>query len=276
MHHENIHLSEYYPALSHDGCDPVLTTYLPDITEEMKQTEQKRPAILILPGGGYAYVSSREGEPIALNFLTKGFRVFILEYSTAPHSYPTALQEVAAAIDLIHANQLQWAVDASRLAIMGFSAGGHLAGHYSNCYDCSEIRQLFPNSKPVNAAVLCYPVISARAESRHTKSFQNISGSKEITEDIINRFSLNLLVSEKTPPTFLWHTREDQLVPVNNSLLYAQALAQQGTPFALHIYPFGPHGLATADAMTRGNDPERIKAVHDWMDKAAMWLLETL
>lgn len=276
MVYQHIHLKDYYPFLASAGCDPILTTYLPDITAEMAQTDQIRPAILILPGGGYSYVSTREAEPIALNFIPKGFRVFLLEYSIAPHTYPTALREVACALDLIHTNQTQWCVDATKIAIMGFSAGGHLAGHYSNCYDCPEIREHLPNSRPVNAAVLCYPVISATEELRHLKSFQNISGNNEISEEIINKFSLEKLVSGKTPPTFLWHTREDKLVPVGNSLLYAQALAQQGTPFALHVYPFGSHGLATADGITCGPGLERAKAVHAWMDAATQWLNDTL
>lgn len=276
MLHQRIHLKDVFPFLGENGRDPVLTTYLPEITQEMRQTEQIRPALLIIPGGGYYFVSSREAEPVALNFLTKGYRVFVLNYSVKPHTFPVAIREVAAAMELIWEKSQQWAVDTSRVAILGFSAGGHLAGHYSNRYDCKEIRDVFPDSKPVKATVLCYPVITADHEWRHTKSFLHLSGSEVLTSDIIAAFSLNNMVSEKTPPTFIWHTREDKTVPVMNSLLYAQALTQYGVPFSLHIYPFGPHGLSTADYMTHRDDPTNTETVHQWMDEVAYWLKEVL
>lgn len=276
MRHEVLHLKDYFSVLGDGGCDPTLTTYLPDITDEMKDTEQTRPALLILPGGGYYFVSSREAEPVALNFLTQGYRVFILNYSVYPHHFPTALREVASAMELIHQNAEEWRVDTSRIAILGFSAGGHLAGHYSNIYDCDDIRSVFPDSKPVKAAVLCYPVISGLPEHRHEKSYIHLSGHNPPTEEDIQNFSLNNLVSEKTPPTFLWHTRTDNLVPVMNTLLYAQALAKQGTPFSVHIYPYGPHGLATADSLTKGFVPDNVAMVHDWMEEAMRWLSFTL
>ncbi len=272
MRHEVFHLKDIFPFLAENGCDPILTTYLPDITEEMKITEQSQPGLLILPGGGYSSVSPREGEPVALNFLNKGYRVFVLKYSVKPHPFPTAIREVAAAIEFIHANAAQWDVDDQRIAIMGFSAGGHLAGHYSNCYDCQEVRAVFPDSKPVNAAILCYPVITCDPSHRHSGSFINLSGHLEPTPEDIQKFSLNNLVSDKTPPTFLWHTRTDDTVPVMNTLLYAQALAQQGTPFAVHIYPFGDHGLSTADKLTCRSLSSQVAIVHDWMDEASAWL----
>jgi acetyl esterase/lipase len=159
---------------------------------------------------------------------------------------------------------------------MGFSAGGHLAAHYTNCYDCEEVRAIFPESKPVNASVLCYPVITADPQWRHTGSCQNLSGSNELTQEIIDKFSLQTKVSCSTPPTFLWHTQEDKTVPVINSILYAKALAENNVPFALHIYPFGPHGLATVDRLTRDNTPENVKQVHNWMADASRWLFDVL
>lgn len=276
MLHDVIHLKDYFPFLGNDGCDPTLTTYLSDVIGDMKDIQGSRPALLILPGGGYYFVSAREGEPIALNFMTKGYRVFILNYSVHPHRFPTAIREVAAAMELIHTNAEAWNVDTCRIAIMGFSAGGHLACHYSNCYDHPQVRDCFPDSKPVNAAVLCYPVITALPEHRHVKSFIHLTGNNPPTDEDIENYSLNNLVSQKTPPTFLWHTRTDTTVPVMNTLLYAQALALQGIPFALHVYPFGPHGLATADHLTKPEIPENVAQVHGWMEEAAEWLSQTL
>ena len=276
MLHQVIHLKDHFAFLGNDDCDPTLTTYLYDTPWDSKDVQQPKPALLILPGGGYYFVSGREGEPVALNFMAKGYRVFVLNYSVHPHRFPTAIREVAAAMELIHANAEVWNVDTARIAIMGFSAGGHLAGHYSNCYDHPQVRDRFPESKPVNAAVLCYAVTTALPEHRHIKSFIHLTGNNPPTEEDVEKYSLNNLVSEKTPPTFLWHTRTDTTLSVMNTLLYAQALAVQGTPFALHIYPFGPHGLSTADQLVKSEIPENVAQVHGWMDEAALWLSQNL
>ena len=275
MQYETIHLKDVYPFLGENGCDPVLNAYLPGhVTGEVKQ----RPALLVLPGGGYHFVSAREAEPIVFNFLPDGYNVFLLTYSVAPNSFPTAIREVAAAMELIHANAEHWNTDTTRVAIMGFSAGGHLAGHYSNCFDCPEVRAVFPESKPVQAAVLCYPVITGDPAYTHKGTFKNLSGHAEPTQDDIDKFSLDKLVSESTPPTFLWTTREDQLVPVMNTILYTKALAEKGRPFSVHIYPFGPHGLSTVDAQTNAEEklvPGTVLA-NAWMTDARKWLNITL
>ena len=167
MQTEVIHLKEYFPILGENGCDPTLMTFLPYNMTEMNRQDQKRPAILICPGGGYWMVSQREGEAIALNFLPDGYNVFVLTYSVKTHAFPTQIREVAAAMELIHTNADLWNTDKNRIAIMGFSAGGHLAGHYSTCYDIPEVRAVFPDSKPVQASILCYPVITADPQYRH-------------------------------------------------------------------------------------------------------------
>ncbi len=276
MRCERIHVKEFFPAMGNDDCDPFLDIYLPYNMVQMNRQDQKRPAILLCPGGGYHMVSEREWEPIALNLLPRGYNVFVLKYSVPGHTFPTQLREVAAAMELIHSHADEWNTDAGRIAIMGFSAGGHLACHYSNSYDCPEVREMFPESKPVQGAVLCYPVITADPRYRHAGSFRNLSGHQEPTAEDEEKYSLHLKVTEKTPPTFLWHTREDELVPVMNSLLYAQALADNGVPFSMHIYPCGKHGLATVDSQTCGELSEQTKLAYRWMDELYKWLEITL
>lgn len=239
---------------------------------EIGRDDEKHPCLLICPGGGYAFCSKREQEPIAFYFLPDGFNVFILEYSVAPHRYPTQLREVAAAMELIYKYADTWHCDTNRVAIMGFSAGGHLAAHYSNAYSCPEIRAVFPDSKPVQASILCYPVITADPTWAHLGSFDALLGKKDRTSEDILKFSCNKLVTDSTPPAFLWHTSEDSCVPVMNSLLYAQALAVHKIPFELHVYPHGGHGLATSDARTLREVLPEHRYDHVWLECVRKWL----
>lgn len=272
MINQVVHLKNCFPQLGNDSADPTLTLFLPDILAEMGRQNQKRPCLLICPGGAYAWCSQREAEPVALHFLPEGFNVFVLNYSVSPSRFPTQLREAAAALELIYRNADEWHCDVHRVGIMGFSAGGHLAAHYSTCYDCLEVRQVFPDSKPVQASLLCYPVISADPAVAHLGSFENLLGHSPLTTEETERFSCNLQVTEHTPPTFLWHTAADGSVPVMNSLLYAQALAANQVPFELHVYPAGGHGLSTVDEQT--NDHLEPAATHAkaWVDAAKKWL----
>lgn len=129
MKHEILHLKDYYPQLGANGCDAALTTYLPGNLSEINREHEKTPLPTDCPGGGYEFCSQREQEPIAFYFLPDGINVFVLNYSVAPHRYPTQLREVAAAMELIYQNAEAWHCDTARIAIMGFSAGGHLAAH---------------------------------------------------------------------------------------------------------------------------------------------------
>ena len=276
MIHQTIHLKDIFPFLGNNDCDPTLDVYVPQNHFDKGKADRIRPSILICPGGGYFFVSKREAEPIALKFLSEGYNTFILTYSVHPNRFPTAIREVAAAMEVIYSNAEQWLTDTSKIAIMGFSAGGHLACHYSNCYDIPEVREVFPESKPVQAAVLAYPVITGDPAHRHKGSFVYLTGDSEPTEENIEKFSLNNRVTPNTPPTFLWATRTDKSVPVMNSLLYAQALAMNDVPFALHVYPVGAHGLATVDYMTNDEVAADVAHAGDWVDAARKWLKITL
>ncbi|MBE6975937.1 MAG: alpha/beta hydrolase [Ruminococcaceae bacterium] len=276
MIHEIIHLKAHFPVLGEHNCDPTLTVYAQDMDPQINRKDKLLPAILVCPGGGYRYVSPREAEPMAMKFMPWGFHVFVLTYSVAPNHFPTQIREVAAAMELIHANAEKWGVDTNRIAIMGFSAGGHLACHYSNCFDCPEVREVFPDSKPVNACVLTYPVITADPRYHHGDSIRCVSGHSEPTAEDVEYFSLNNRVTPRTPPTFLWHTAADELVPVMNSLLYAQALAENKVSFALRIYPHGAHGLATADDQTCTTLKPPASEAHAWIADAAKWLKSTI
>ena len=274
MKYDKLHLKDYFPALADNGCDPTVELYLPFNLTEMQRENQKRPCIVVCPGGGYAMCSQRESEPIALHYLTEGFNAFVITYSTAPHRFPTQLREVAALMELIYKNAEEWNCDTNRILITGFSAGGHLAAHYSTMFDCQAVREMFPESKPVNGSVLCYPVITADPNHAHLGSFDNLTGKTHRNPEEIEFLSCDKQVKENTPPAFIWHTADDGIVPVENSLLYASALSKYKIPYELHIYPFGEHGLATSDAQTingnanSGNYPH----TYQWLTSLKKWL----
>ena len=129
----------------------------------------------------------------------------------------------------------------------------------------------------MNAVLLGYPVISAAAGLAHAGSFEHLCGHYPLTAAEEEQFSCDRLVRDDTPPTFLWHTAADKTVPVANSLRYAEALAAHGVPFELHVYPFGWHGLSTADDETAANPlPAKLKPVHAWLADAVRFLGDVL
>ncbi len=267
---KKFNLKEIFPELGESSGAPRLDAYLPD--EVMNRVDFKRPSMLICPGGGYSMCSPREAEPIGLHFLSEGFNVFVLWYTCAPAKFPTQIREVAAAMELIYQNADEWKCDISKISIMGFSAGGHLAGHYSTSFDCPEVREVFSESKAPNGSVLCYPVLSAVEGKCHAGSFKNLVGHHPLTEDEMKRFSLENCVKENTPPAFLWHTAADGVVPVYSSLAYANALSEHKIPFELRVFPYGQHGVATCDEQTL--DDSKLCYSYDkaWIKEALGWL----
>ena len=272
MEVNKIHLKDYFSFLGENGCDPTLTTYIQYNMTEMKQENRKRPTLLICPGGGYGMCSQREAEPIAMAFLPLGMNAFVLDYSVAPNKFPTQITEVAAAMELLYQKQDEWHVDTEKITIIGFSAGGHLAAHYSTSFDIPEVREFFPQSKAVNGSILSYPVIIADKGLCHEGSFQNLTGQYPLDEEIFNRFSLDNCVSDKTPPAFIWHTAADACVPVESALRYAAAMSKYKRPFELHIYPHGGHGGSTFDKQTLNEVSDITKYNSRWVDEAGKWL----
>lgn len=272
MKHEILELKNYFDFIGENGENPTLDIYLPYNMAEMNRQNQKRPCLIVCPGGGYGMCSERESEPIALHFLPEGFNVFVLKYSVAPHRFPTQIREVAAVMELIYSNAEEWNCDTEKIAIIGFSAGGHLAAHYSTMYDCKEVREVFPESKPVNASVLSYPVITADFNVAHQGSFLNLLGHAPENKEEEEYFSCNCQVKENTPPAFIWHTAQDNVVPVAHSLLYANALVENNVPVELHIYPYGGHGLSTSDKHTVDDVTEIVAYNNIWLDSVKRWL----
>lgn len=223
--------------------------------------------VLVLPGGGYGLTAAdREGFPVARAFAEAGHAAAVLEYSVAPDRWPQALLETAAAISLLRRR------GAERVAVCGFSAGGHLAGCAANLWShpvIGETLGLTPEEVRPDASILCYPVITAKPPLGSTVSFGNLLGEGE---PVPPELSLEDAVTGRTPPAFLWATVTDGSVPVENTLLYASALRKEGVPFELHLYADGPHAMALADERTLGRPEQQDPHVASWFPLCLEWL----
>ena len=236
---------------SSDGCEVPLDLYVPSPCVSVDPAI-RRPAVIICPGGGYTHLSEREAEPVALRLLGGGFNAFVLKYRVAPWRYPAQLYDLASAVHYVRAHADELFTDPGRIAVLGFSAGGHLAGCLGVMWQQEALFRplgLRPEDVRPNALALCYAVITAGPyASRET--FECLTGSPDPARH--EALSLEKLVDEHCPPTFLWHTFEDTCVPVDNSLLMAHALSEHHIPAQMHLFPFGPHGSALCNEQTSG------------------------
>lgn len=255
-----------------------LYTYFLDSSIEMRPNE-KRPVILMCPGGGYEMTSDREAEPMAMQFLAMGYHVAILRYSVCPVRYPAALLQVAESVLYLKEHADEYHIDPEKIVVQGCSAGGHLAANYGIAWNSPFLTKLMgmendPERLRVAGLLLCYPVITS-GEKAHEESFRNLLG--EQYEEKKEELSLEDQVTPDTPPTFLWHTATDETVPVENSLYFFQACLQQGVSAELHIYPVGGHGLSLANEETcRANGIGVQKECQSWIGLAQTWLEEIL
>ena len=256
------------------NSEAIISAYIPENSEEIN-INKKRETIIICPGGGYEFTSDREAEPIALKFVAQGFNAVVIRYSIAPVRYPTALLELAETVRYVREKEKEWNVDTEEVIVCGFSAGGHLAGSLGVLWN-NEIIEKYLDIKneevKPNAMILCYPVISS-GEFAHKGSFDSLLGEKE-AEISRENLSLEKLVSIETPKTFLWHTFDDGTVPVQNSLLFSNALASNKVQFELHIYPSGVHGLGLCEEITAMNGRgEHINShIASWFNLACQWI----
>lgn len=249
-----------------------LYTYFLDSSPEMKPHD-KRPFVLVCPGGGYEYTSDREAEPIAVQYLAMGYHVAVLRYSVKPAEYPVALYQLAGAVCHLKENAKEYRLDPDKIFVQGFSAGGHLAASLGVFWNKPFLKEAFGvGSEMFRPAglILSYPVINS-AEFAHESSFRCLLGDRYDT--MREEMSLEKQVTKDTPPTFLWHTAEDELVPVENSVLFFMALKNAGVSAELHIYPHGEHGLALANAETDMPGRNMVKEeCQGWIRLAEMWI----
>ena len=293
-----------------DGRDDVtLTTYVLDDSPEMLKGK-KRPAVIVCPGGAYLSCSDREGEPVAMRFAAMGYHAFVLRYSVYSENkggmmfggakdpepkpwlnHPAPMRDIARAMLEIRAHAEEWLVDMDKIAICGFSAGAHNCAMYSAYWDKPVMSEPFgvDNALLKPAACILGYTLSDYVFMKSTQTdiddfgrglfeMSNFAftGEKQPGDAKLDEISPARHVSANTPPTFLWATAGDKLVPVQHSTLMATALANAGVPFEMHIFEEGDHGLSLADqasAMTTGQI--NVDAAK-WMPLCQEWLKKRL
>lgn len=220
--------------------------------------------VIVCPGGGYTKRADHEGAPVAKWLNSIGISAFVLHYRVSPYKHPAPLLDAKRAIRLVRYNAKKWNINPKKIGILGFSAGGHLASTVGTHFDDGDKKSHDPvekvSSRP-DCMILCYPVISM-AEFCHEGSKQALLGSSS-DPVIIYTLSNHNMVTDNTPPSFLWHTSDDDIVPVENSLLFSSALKKHNIPFELHIFPHGDHGLGLA---------EGVSGVEIWPHLCKQWL----
>lgn len=261
-----IDLYEYFNIARPQNADGYLNVY---VQEKSTFSEGRvRPAMLVVPGGGYGIVSAREKEQVALQYVADGYNAYTLEYSVSDGiSYPYQLIEGCMAMAYIRENAETQCTDKNHVGAIGFSAGGHLVGMLATLFDQAVVKEFLKDRADLvrpDAVVLSYPVITSN-EFAHRDSLLRISGNDAEKEKFL---SLENRVTEKSSPAFIWSTVQDTAVPCENSLLMASAYRKAKVPFELHILEYGNHGLSLATQEVCSPLPY----VSKWYSLAKEWL----
>ena len=225
-----------------------LTAYIQDTGGEFRYVT-KRPAVLVLPGGAYQFCSEREADPVAMPYLKAGYQAFILRYSVKENAvWPNPLEDYEQAMEMIRAKADEWMLYPDKIAVIGFSAGGHLAAAAAT----------MSKNRP-NAAILGYAVATA-----------DVKGCNESAPDTIPA------VDKDTCPCFLFATRTDDVVPILNTVRFMEALTKVDVTFESHIYAYGPHGFSTCDTSVQSKDTQICERAPHWVEDSIGWLRDVL
>lgn len=272
---------------------------------------KKRPAVIICPGGGYLMTASREAEPVAMKFSSYGYNAFVLKYNTyfrnlelrptelkdikpeninSDSVYPQPIFDLAMTIKIIRENADEWGIDTNRIVLCGFSAGGNLVGNFAVKWQedflSKKVKTSKDNLKP-NAVILGYPITDylimekeiEKNSNGNLEEFWNTSnkaifGKSHPSNEERKNLSPSQLVSSDTPPMFIWHTANDNLVYSINSIMLAKALYENKIPYELHIFEKGPHGLSLCDETSAGKEEHINKRCQKWFNMALYFLEE--
>ncbi|EKQ50897.1 MULTISPECIES: alpha/beta hydrolase [unclassified Clostridium] len=282
--------------------DVTLTSYILDNSEEIKI--KRRPTVIICPGGGFLMTSDREAEPIAMKFAGEGYNTFVLRYTTyynrqkidfndlpcgnKESKYPQPLFDLAKAILTVRQNADEWAVDTNKIFVCGFSAGGHLTASLGVHWQDDLLKEKFNVESQLfkpNGIILGYPVLDymlmeelkLEKNDEFLNQFWEVSnkalfGEPNPSQEYLKELSPVNFVTSDTPPTFMWHTANDGLVSVRNSINFATELSKKEIPYELHIFENGVHGLSLCNEVTANEDAHINSDVEIWFDMVLTWL----
>ncbi|MEQ1903066.1 MAG: alpha/beta hydrolase [Pirellulaceae bacterium] len=247
---------------SEDKDKPKLILYL------ASEKDANGAAVVICPGGGYGGLAmGHEGHEIAKWFNEQGVSAFICDYRHRGKGYghPAPMQDAQRAIRMVRSRAKEFQIDANRIGVIGFSAGGHLASTVATHFDAGNSQDTDPiqqaSSRP-DFAILCYPVIAFGEPFTHHGSQQNLLG-REPDAELVKKLSNEKQVTKDNPPTFLWHTADDAVVLVENSIQFFNALHAVKVPAELHVYEKGRHGLGLA---------KDVPGAENWPNELIAWL----
>lgn len=253
-------------------------TYFRTPVEEMINSH-KLPCVLVVPGGAYRFTSDRESEPVALAFCGKGFHAAVLRYSIDPSHFPESLCELSQTVAWIRDHAAEYSIDPDRIYVVGFSAGGHLAGSlgvYWNTDFLHRLTGLTAEQIKPDRMILCYPVTKSGAHA-HRGSVEHLMGVKDGSV-YIDEFDLPSHVCADTPPCFIWTSITDAIVPMENTLVFADALRKNRIPFEMHVFSEGPHGAALSNWITDEDETHGMvnPVTEQWLDLCCDWLLREI
>lgn len=241
------------------------------------QTDVDKPMVLICPGGGYSHVSPREGEAIAFRMLANNCHAAVLVYDVDEETvFPQHLLELAYSVAYIRNNAKKYHIAKDKIIVAGFSAGAHLAASLGCFWEKDflqkEMSPLTKKDYEPNGLILGYPVITS-GEHAHRGSFEKLLQAKVNDREMLDFVSLEKQVSESVPPVFMWHTFEDQAVPLENSLLFAEALREAKVNFEYHVFPHGGHGYALGTMETACDNKKEIDPqIPQWIGLCQKWI----
>ncbi len=299
-------MKQFTIPIYEDRTDVTLSALLWEPSREL-QGEKKRPAIVINPGGGYMMCSDRESDPVALKFAAMGYQTFVLRYTVFmkpgprpagppaggppnfedmrnPYAkYPQPLLDLGNAMLELRRHADEWYVDPDRVAVCGFSAGGHTAGLYAAVWDrpwlaerlgCTS-EELRPAACILGYSVTDYANLAeqtGKGSMLDSMMKRGLFGTEDVDPALLLEASIPQQIGEHMPPTFLWHSYNDGLVPLQQSLDVLEALLRNKIPFETHIFEDGRHGISTADQSAADNKGTLNERIAQWPMLAGQWL----